>query len=163
MNLDFNSIFIVGGASLVVLGGLIYWFLSKSEKEETSEDALKDLIPSTTVIDVIYFCKKYRTSMKKEEIIKKRRPKLNLMLSPTYLPKQRQLKIQKKLMILKKIKIHIQKTSPLLNKLSPNLKQNLLKLKKSKKVLKKNKLLMTRNLNKNLNLLNLKYNNLKFN
>ena len=45
LKLDFNSAFLLGGISVVVIGGLVYWFMNKSDTEEKITENLEDLVP----------------------------------------------------------------------------------------------------------------------
>merc|ERR1711976_573904 len=48
---DVNSIFLIGGVSIVVLGGLVYWFLNKSEKEEEPISNAEIETTTATLVD----------------------------------------------------------------------------------------------------------------
>ncbi len=53
---DFNSAMMLGGVSLVVVGGLIYWYMNKSEIEDKEESIHSEAIPDTSnLIEVILF------------------------------------------------------------------------------------------------------------
>ena len=55
---DFNSAIMLGGVSLVVVGGLIYWYMSKSEiedKEDSIHTVHTETIHETSkLIEVIF-------------------------------------------------------------------------------------------------------------
>jgi hypothetical protein len=80
LNIDFNSIIILGGVSIAFVGGLIYYYLSKVEadeeikdtgREENFEDDIKGGVYFINFINIISF---FRIRKKEEE---KRKMKLN--------------------------------------------------------------------------------------
>lgn len=51
-----NSLFILGGLSVVVLGGVALWYISKSDNEEKVqvEDIIEEKIDTTNLIKVYH-------------------------------------------------------------------------------------------------------------
>ena len=59
---DLSSVYLLGGLSVVVIGGLVYWFMNKAESEEKPVENvnLDELVNETkNVVEVINRIRKY--------------------------------------------------------------------------------------------------------
>lgn len=65
---EYNSAFLIGGASIVLIGGLIYYFMNKSDIEEKNEKSFAESIPDTSNLIEDKQNRKRKNKKKKDEI-----------------------------------------------------------------------------------------------
>merc|ERR1711976_1132115 len=78
---DVNSIFLIGGVSIAVLGGLVYWFLNKSEKEE---EPISNAEIETTTATLVDDKPQARRNKKKKNQVVEEAPVFEKVPEPLY-------------------------------------------------------------------------------